>query len=71
MTNPKPSDSPNKYFFYDDATRIVYYSEEYIDDHNLIYIGTSNNPDPKMAMAAFMQNGKINQGYMLINYDSL
>lgn len=54
-----------KYYFYDDTTLIIYFSSEYLDDPNLIYIGTSDNKRPKMAAAAFMQGGKIEEGFTL------
>lgn len=53
------------YYFVDDRTRIVYYSEEFSTNPDHIYVGTSDNPNPKMAVAAFMQNGAVKSGYKL------
>lgn len=65
MTNPKSSTATTKYYFYNDATQIIYYSEEFTSDPDLIYVGTSDNPNPKMAAGAFMQNGKAPSGYSI------
>jgi hypothetical protein len=51
------------YYFVNDRTKVVYYSEDFSDDPDLIYVGTSDNPKPKMAVAAFMQSGRVNSGY--------
>ena len=65
MTNPIPSDTPNKYYFVDDATLSVIVTDNFDDGNGLVYLGTSNNPKPKMAVAAFTQQGKIKSGYSI------
>ena len=70
MENPtKPSQFLDRYYFYDDARRIVYYSEEYLTESHLIYLGTSNNPNPTMAAAVFIQNEQRLTGFQIWNYD--
>lgn len=66
MTDQEPSATPTKYYFYDDATLTVYYSDELDPGHNFIYLGTSDNPNPKMAVAAFTQRAKISSGYKIV-----
>jgi hypothetical protein len=53
------------YYFVDDRNRIVYYGEEFSSNPDHIYVGTSDNPNPRMAVAAFMQNGAVTSGYRL------
>jgi len=65
MTNPKPSNSPTKYYFVDDATLSVLVCDEFEDGSGYVYLGTSNNPKPKMAVAAFTQQGKVTEGYRI------
>ena len=54
----------NHYFYYDENKKILWYSEkeESIVNSNLTFIGSSNNPNLKMAAAVFMKN---NTGYSL------
>ncbi len=68
MANPKPDVKPYKYYFYDDARLIIYYSDVFPDDLNLVYLGTSDNPNHKMAAAFFTQSGKINSGFTIQEY---
>ena len=65
MDNPEPTIDHTKYYFYDDTTRIIYHSKEYLPDANLIYLGTSDNPNPKMASAVFISNGSIKAGFTI------
>lgn len=42
------------YYYYDDLTRIVYWSEEENEERpDLFFLGSSLNPNKKMAVAAF------------------
>ena len=54
-----------RYYSYDDRNLIVYYSEEFPEDPNLIHLGTSDNPKPAMAAAVFLKDGKIKSGFRL------
>lgn len=54
-----------RYYSYDDRNLIVYYSDDFPEDPNLIYLGTSDNPKPAMATAAFLKDGKIKSGFRL------
>jgi len=54
-----------RYYFYDDRNLIVYYSENFTDRSDLIYLGTSDNRKPLMAAAAFTKNMQINSGYKI------
>lgn len=61
----QPSTDHTKYYFYNDTTRIIYHSKEYQTDQDLIYLGTSDNPNPKMAAAVFISNGSIKAGFTI------
>lgn len=65
MTNPNQPDSPTLYYFVDDATLSVIVTDNFDDGAGYVYLGTSNNPKPKMAVAAFTQQGKITSGYSI------
>lgn len=58
-----------RYYFYNDKTMIVYHSEEFLSDPNLIYLGTSNNTNWAMAAQVFTKNNKITSGYKLVRAD--
>lgn len=58
-------ESPSLYYFVDDRLRIIYYGEEFSSNPDHIYVGTSDNLNPRSAAAAFMQNGSVNSGYKL------
>lgn len=60
MTN-----SPNMYYFVDDATLTVIVTSNLEDGSGFVYVGTSDNPKPKMAIGAFTQQGRIKSGYTL------
>ena len=55
----------DRYYFYDDRTKVIYYSKEMTQNTGLVYIGTSNNPNPKMAAAVFLQQGKVVTGFRI------
>ena len=65
MADPLPKDPLNKYYFCDDATLTIFYCNSIDQGHGLIYVGTSNNPNPKMAVAAFTRQGKVTSGYRI------
>jgi len=65
MTNPKPSTTPYRYYFVDDTTLSVVVTDNIEDGNGYVYLGTSNNPKPKMAVAAFTQQGKVKSGYRI------
>ena len=49
--------APNRYYWYKESSLTVYYGTEFpLDEPDVIYIGTSNNPIPSSAATAFMQN---------------
>lgn len=65
MTIKTPDTAPNKYYFCDDATLTVFYGDEIEDGNGFVYLGTSDNPNPKMAVAAFTRTGRITSGYRI------
>jgi len=66
MAKPNSPNTPNKYYFYNDATKIVWYSDFMPEDRNdLIYIGTSDNPNHTMAASVFMKDMIDPVGYTL------
>jgi hypothetical protein len=56
----------NRYYFCDDSTKTVYVCNEFEDGGSNVYLGTSNNPNVKMAVAAFTQASKQNSGYKIV-----
>jgi hypothetical protein len=65
MTNPVSSDALTKYYFVDDATLSVIVTDTFEAGSGYVYLGTSDNPKPKMAVGAFTQQGKITEGYTI------
>lgn len=64
MAKPYSPNTPNKYYFYNDATKIVWYSNNMPENStDIIYIGTSDNPNPRMAAGIFMRNIDGGTGY--------
>lgn len=59
-----------RYYYMDDHTRTIYHSaEEQEDRPDLIFVGMSQNPNPKMAVAVFVQNELIPRGYKIKSMD--
>ena len=55
-----------RYYYIDDNTQTIFYSEtEQEDRHDLIYVGMSKNPNPKIAVAMFTQHDSIPRGYKI------
>lgn len=55
-----------QYYLYDDKNKIIYHGEDLPENWNsLIMLGTSDNPKPAMAAAAFLQSGKVPEGFRL------
>ena len=64
--NPQTPIQVDRHYLYEDATQIIYYTDEMPEDRpELIYIGQSDNPNPKAAAAYFMQTGKVSTGFRL------
>jgi len=53
----------SKYYFYDKATNIVYYSKIKAHSKGMVYLGKSNNPKPSMAAAVFMNQEKDKENH--------
>lgn len=48
---------PEIYYYSHDESRTIFWSaEEQFDNHELIFIGSSPNPNKKMAVATFTQS---------------
>jgi len=55
-----------RYYYMDDLTRVIFYSDiELLDRPDLIFVGMSQNPNPKMAVAIFVQDEKVPMGYKI------
>lgn len=55
-----------RYYYIDDTTQTIFYSEtEQEDRYDLIYVGMSKNPNPKIAVAMFTQQDSIPRGYKI------
>jgi hypothetical protein len=71
MANPQTPMKTFRHYFYDEASDFAFYTEEFPDDlGTMVHIGDSDNPKPASAMAAFLQDGKVNTGYKLRNLDT-
>ena len=57
-----------RYYYMNDHTKIIYYSETELEaEHqDLIFIGMSQNPNPKMAVAVFVQGDLVPKGYRIL-----
>jgi hypothetical protein len=54
------------YYHYDEKTREVYHSHGMVEDRpDLIFLGSSFNPDKRMAVAAFTQDLPKTQGWKI------
>lgn len=54
------------YYFYDDFTRTIFWSETLVDDRpDLIYLGSSKNPNKKHVAATFVQGTYKESGWKL------
>lgn len=62
-------DKINRHYFLDDKNKIIYYMIDYPDTDRLTYMGTSDNPNPKMAAAVFMHHGKRLTGCKIRDWD--
>lgn len=58
-----------RYYAYDDDTRVIYHSVEEIEDHKLIPLGTSYNPDIKMACECFVRKENIKLSWAIKSLD--
>lgn len=56
-----------RYYYMDDHTRTIFYTETELDEErpDLVFVGMSQNPNPKMAVAVFMQKELLPRGYKI------
>lgn len=54
-----------RYYYMDDHTRTIFYSDTDVgeDRPDLVFVGMSQNPNPRMAVAVFVQNELVPQGF--------
>jgi hypothetical protein len=55
-------------YFFDDKTKTIYYAIEGTLDIGFAFMGTSDNPNPKMAAAVFARKGKVLTGCKIKEY---
>ena len=57
-----------RYYYMNDETRTIYYSETDLEDSrpDLVFIGMSQNPNHKMAVAVFTNHDTIKKGYKIL-----
>lgn len=54
------------YYYFDEKTRTVYHSEELVEDRpDLIFLGSSLNPNKKMTVATMVQDMDQAFGYKI------
>lgn len=73
MTEPLAQQKLNRHYLYDENTMVIYYTtngenEEVPTDNNLIYLGTSDNPKPRVAAAFFMRDSSAKTGFSIKPY---
>lgn len=56
-----------RYYYMDDHTRTIFYSDTDISEErpDLVFVGMSQNPNPKMAVAVFTQKDLLPVGYKI------
>jgi hypothetical protein len=55
------------YFYFDEPTRTVFYSNELVEDRpDLMFLGSSMNPNHKMTVSVMVQNMDIDYNYKII-----
>lgn len=55
-----------RYYYMDDHTRTIFYTPiEQEDRPDLIFMGMSQNPDPRMSVAVWTQDELIPRGYKI------
>lgn len=61
------SELPYRYYYLDDHTRTIFYTEQELgeDRPDLILFGQSQNPNPRMAVAVMIQGDLNRQGYKI------
>lgn len=64
MTNIKI----NRHYYLEEKTKIIWHTKILYNDIGFTYMGTSDNPRPKMAAAAFIQQGKALTGCKIKEY---
>ncbi len=62
------TDKINRHYFLDDKNKIVYYMIDWPEVTRLTYMGTSDNPNIKMAAQVFMRQGKCLTGCKIKEY---
>lgn len=54
------------YYYFDDHTRTVYYSDELVEDRpDLMFLGSSMNPNMKMTVSVMIQDMSLPFGYKI------
>lgn len=54
------------YYYYDEQTRTVFHSEELVEDRpDLIFLGSSLNPNKRMTVATMVQSMDRPHGYKI------
>ncbi len=55
-----------RYYYLDDHSKTVFYTlDEQENRHDLIFVGMSQNPNPKMAVAVFTHKDRLPGGYKI------
>jgi hypothetical protein len=56
-----------RYYYMDDHTRTIFYTETDLgeDRPDLIFVGMSQNPNPKMAVAVFTNQELLPKGFKI------
>ena len=57
---------PEFYYYYDELSSIIYWTETQNETGNLEFLGSSVNPNKKMAVSSFTQTMDKQQGFKII-----
>lgn len=60
-----------RYYYMDDHTRTIFHTSVELgeDRPDLVFVGMSENPNPKMAVSVFVRGDLIPRGYKIRSLD--
>lgn len=60
------TEHPEIYYFFDEKTRTIFHSKILVEDRpDLIFIGSSINPNKRMSVASFVKGSDQEYGYKI------
>lgn len=59
---------PEIFYYHQEGTEIVWWADKMINTNDFIYLGSSTNPNKKMALAMFTKGFPARDGWRLREY---